>query len=186
MNIEGKIVTLRAIEKTDLELLHKWTNNSEIQYWLGGWHIPSSMQVMENWFNKITNDNNNLRFAIEHKELGLVGTANLVEINWKDKNAFHGMLLGDKDIRGRGIGVDVVMTIMKYAFEELGLERIDGSMIEYNIASLKLYIEKCGWIKEGVKKNWYFRKNQYWDKIIVGITKSDYINLIKIRKYWEN
>lgn len=31
MNIVGKNITLRAIEKEDLELLNKWANNVEIQ-----------------------------------------------------------------------------------------------------------------------------------------------------------
>ncbi|HRR19644.1 MAG TPA: GNAT family protein [Ignavibacteriales bacterium] len=185
MNLIGKYIELRAIEERDLVLLHKWSNDPEIQYWLGGWHTPTSEIVMKQWFNRVTVDNNNLRFAIEHNELGLLGTANLVDINWKDKNAFHGMLLGDKDIRGKGIGVDVVMTIMKYAFEELGLNRIDGSMIEYNTPSLKLYLEKCGWKKEGIKKEWYFRKNRFWDKIIVGITRNEYFEHINATKYWE-
>ena len=112
--------------------------------------------------------------------------ANLVAIDWKNKNAFHGMLLGDKNIRGKGYGVDTVMAIMKYVFEELGLERLDGSMIAYNEASLKMYIEKCGWKEEGRQRNWYFRKNRYWDKIIVGVTKYDYLELINNNRYWDN
>ena len=167
MNIKGENILLRAIEEDDLKSLHKWSNDQETQYWLGGWHLPSSEIVMQDWLKRITKDNNNVRFAIDHNELGFVGTANLVEINWKDRNATHGILLGEKEIRGKGIGVDVVTTIMKYAFEELGLQRLDTTIIEYNSASIKLYIEKCGWKKEGVRRNWYFRKNKFWDKLIV-------------------
>lgn len=185
MNILGKVVELRPIEIEDLDLIQKWSNDPEIQYWLGGWHAPSSKIVMENWLKNTTNDDLNLRFVIEHKELGLVGTANIVNINWKDRNAFHGMLLGDKDIRGKGIGVDVVYSIMKYSFEELGLQRLDGSIIEYNKPSFKLYVEKCGWKQEGILKEWYFRKNQFWDKILVGITKKDYLELLEKTKYWD-
>ena len=49
MNIKGKKVTLRAIDKSDLPLLHNWANDPEIQYWLGGWHLPSSITTMEKW-----------------------------------------------------------------------------------------------------------------------------------------
>ncbi len=174
MNIVGQNIILRAIEQSDLPLLQRWSNNPEIQYWLGGWHAPSSLFVMNNWFERITTDDNNIRFAIEHKELGLIGTANLVNINWKDKNAFHGMLLGDKEVRGKGIGYEVVSLIMFFAFEELGLNRLDSTIIEYNMASRKLYIEKCGWEVEGIAKEWYFRKNKYWDKLLLGITRSNY------------
>ncbi len=181
MNIVGENITLRAIEMADLPLLQSWSNNPEIQYWLGGWHTPSSAIVMENWFKRITADNDNIRFAIEHADFGLIGTANLVNINWKDKNAVHGMLLGDPNLRGKGIGFEVVNLVMQFAFEELGLNRLDTTIIEYNESSKKLYIEKCGWKLEGVAREWYFRKDKFWDKLLIGITKKDYFEKRNIR-----
>jgi len=178
MNIIGTKIVLRAIEKVDLPLLQKWANDPEIQYWLGGWHFPTNSNDQEKWFNSLNVNSTNQRFVIETKDMGVIGSANLVDIDWKNKNAFHGMMLGDKDIRGKGYGVETVMTIMRYAFEELGLNRLDGSMIEYNEASLKMYIEKCGWKEEGRQRNWYFRKNRYWDRIMVGITREGYLELL--------
>ncbi|MCH8535209.1 MAG: GNAT family N-acetyltransferase [Flavobacteriaceae bacterium] len=183
MNLKGKTVELRAIKKEDLVTLNQWANSPEIQYWLGTWHFPITETDQEKWFNSLSTNSLHQRFAIEAPELGLIGTANLVDINWKDRNAFHGMLLGDKDIRGKGYAVDTVMAVMKYAFEELGLERLDGSMIEYNVASLKMYLGKCGWKEEGRQRKWYFRKGKFWDKIIVGVTRDDYFTLIEEKKY---
>jgi RimJ/RimL family protein N-acetyltransferase len=185
MNIKGKLTKLRAIEESDSVQLHKWANEPEIQNWLGGWHFPTSLEDQKKWFENNSVSSLNQRFAIEVADLGLIGSANLVNIDWKNKNAFHGMMLGDKDIRGKGFGLDTVMAVMRYAFEELGMERIDGSMIEYNAASLKLYIGKCGWKEEGRQRNWYFRKNRYWDRIMVGITREDYFELLNENKYWE-
>lgn len=182
MNIKGNKVLLRAIEKEDLPLLHKWSNDPEINYMLGGWHFPSSEADQEKWFNTLSLNSNNQRFAIETEDMGLIGMANLVDINWKDRNAFHGMLLGDKDLRGKGYGVDTIMTMNKYAFEELGLMRMNGSMISYNEASIAVYTKKCGWQIEGVKKNHYFRKNQWWDQVVVGITREDYEKLTQNEK----
>lgn len=186
MNIIGKIVTLKAVELEDLDLLNKWGNDPEIQNWLGGWHFPTNTNDIQKWQVSLSVNSLNQRFSIYTDELGLIGTANLVDIDWKNRNAFHGMLLGDKEIRGKGYAVDTVMAIMRYAFEELGFNRLDGSIIEYNIASIKMYIGKCGWKEEGRQRNWYFRKNQYWDRILVGITKEDYFQLIQENGYWEN
>lgn len=184
MNIKGKVVTLKAIEDIDIDLLNKWGNDPEIQNWLGGWHFPTSKNDVINWKSNLSANSLNQRFSIYTDDLGLIGTANLVDIDWKNRNAFHGMLLGDVEIRGKGYGVDTVMAIMKYSFEELGLNRLDGSIIEYNYSSLKLYINKCGWKEEGRQRNWYFRKNQYWDRIIVGITRDDYFEFISKNSYW--
>ena len=185
MNIMGKKILLRAIEMRDLELLHKWANDPEIWYLLGGWHFPSSMAFQMQWFESLQADKLNERFAIEVYDQGLIGTANLVEIDWKNNHAFHGMMLGDKNNSGKGYGTDTVMTIMRYAFEELHFERLDGSIIEYNEISKKLYCEKCGWREEGRLRNWYWRKNRYWDKILIGITREDYFELVKENCYWD-
>jgi RimJ/RimL family protein N-acetyltransferase len=186
MNIHGKMVALKAIENQDLSLLNKWGNDPEIQNWLGGWHFPTNTNDIQKWQASLSVNSLNQRFSIYSDELGLIGTANLVEIDWKNRNAFHGMLLGDKEIRGKGYAVDTVMAIMRYAFEELGLNRLDGSIIEYNIASIKMYIGKCGWQEEGRQRNWYFRKNRYWDRIIVGVTREDYFELIEKNGYWNS
>lgn len=185
MNILGKTILLRAIEKEDLVILNKWANDIEIQYWLGGWHFPTNMEDQLKWFSSLSTNSIHQRYIIEAPNFGVIGTTNLVDIDWKNRNAFHGMMLGDKQIRGKGYGKDTVMAIMKYAFEELGLLRLDGSMIEYNKTSLKLYIEKCGWKQEGIQRNWYFRKNRYWDRILVGVTREDYFNLLEENNYWD-
>jgi len=78
-----------------------------------------------------------------------------------------------------------VMAIMRYAFEELGLNRLDGSMIEYNTASLRLYCGKCGWKEEGRQLGWYYRAGRYWDKIIVGVRREDYLGVVRSSHYWE-
>lgn len=185
MNIKGKFVTLKAIEVEDLDILNVWGNDPEIQYLLGGWHFPTSKNDIQKWYSNQSVSSLHQRFSIYTEDLGLIGTANLVDIDWKNKNAFHGMLLGDKEVRGKGYAVDTVMAVMKYAFEELGLNRLDGSMIEYNEASLKMYFGKCGWKEEGRQRNWYFRKNKFWDRILVGITKEDYFELIGNNNYWK-
>ena len=184
MNIKGRLVLLRAIERNDLPLLQKWANDLEIQFQLGGWHFPTNQEDQMTWFNSLNVNSLHQRFAVEVEENGLIGTANLVEIDWKNKHAFHGMMLGDKSKHGKGYGVDTVMAIMRYAFDELGLERLDGSMIEYNTASLKMYLDKCGWIEEGRQRNWYYRKGKFWDRIIVGVTKVDYHEFVERNRYW--
>lgn len=184
MNIRGKHVTLRAIESEDLPLIHKWTNDPDIWYMLGGWHFPRSYRSLEKWFEKLGEDQENQRWAIETKELGLIGYVNLVDIDWKNNHAFTGLLLGDKDIRGKGYGIDTFMAVERYAFEELHLERLDGTVIEYNEAGLGFITKHCGWKEEGRQRKWYFRKNRYWDRIIVGITREDYRALVKNNNYW--
>lgn len=184
MNIKGKKITLRAIEPEDLILLHKWSNDPDICYQMADWNFPGSKAGMEKWLEKTCTDELNQHFAVDSPDLGLIGTTNLIDIDWKNNHAFHEMLLGDKDIRGRGYGIETIMTVMRYTFEELHLARLDGAIIEYNQISVNVYCDKCGWKEEGRLRNWFFRKNRYWDKVIVGITRDDYKSLMERTDYW--
>jgi RimJ/RimL family protein N-acetyltransferase len=184
MNIHGKIVRLRAIEPEDLPLLQHWGNDPTIQRLLGGWHFPTSTVDQRAWLASLNCQSSDQRWAVELPEVGLVGTANLVAIDWKNRTAFHGMLLGNREHQQRGLGRDTIMAVMRYAFDELGLEHLDGDMIEYNSASLKTYVERCGWQIQGRKPAWYYREGRRWDKIIVGISAAQYRALAERIGYW--
>lgn len=184
MNIIGRLVTLRAIEAEDLPLLNKWANDPEIQSKLAGWHFPTSMNDQRKWLDGLSCTSNNQRFAIEAPDLGLIGTANLVDIDWRNRHGFHGMMLGDGDIRGKGYGVDTIMAVMRYAFDELGLNRLDGAMVETNATSIHVYCQKCGWTEEGRRRGWFYRNGRYYDQVIVGVTRDDYYQLISENRYW--
>ena len=187
MNIKGNVVTLRAIEVEDLELLSIWSNSPELWKNLVGWHFPYSKLSTEQYIKNINNNNITYQnLAIETEELGLIGTINLVDIDWKNRNASNGIMLGDKDSRGKGYALDAVMTMMRYAFKELNLKRLDAEMIDYNNRSINFYTKKCGWVIEGKKENWFYRNGQYHDKIIVGITHKQYDEHIAKTNYWNN
>jgi RimJ/RimL family protein N-acetyltransferase len=184
MNIKGKIVTLRAIEKNDLSRLHDFANDYETQAGIGELHFPSSMTFHEKWFETIDGNANNIRLAIDVPEYGIVGITSLVNIDLRNRRAWHGIMIGDARCRGKGIGLDTVMATMKYAFDELNLNRLDGSMLETNHASISLYCEKLGWTKEGARRAYYYRNGTYFDQVVVGVLKEDYYKTVAKLGYW--
>ena len=187
MAIPGKLVRLRAVEVADLTLLHQWSNDETLWAGLGGWRFPSNLESTGAWFAGLGADAAHHRWAIEALDgAQVIGTANLVGLDWKNRHATHGMLLGPADLRGKGYGRDTVMAVMRYAFDELGLERLDGDIIEFNEASHRLYVGKCGWKEEGRQRRWHFRQGRFWDRILVGVTRQDYADLLAASDYWND
>jgi RimJ/RimL family protein N-acetyltransferase len=185
MNILGKILTLRAIEQSDLELLHKWANDPVTQDGIGEIHFPSSIDFHNSWFLNLKNSELSQRFVVDTPDDGIIGISSIVNIDWRNRHAWHGLVIGESSHRGKGYGVDAIMATMRYAFDELNLERLDGSMIEYNVQSIATYCgKKLGWKEEGRRKNYFFRKGRYWDQVVVGVTKQDYRELVDQTKYW--
>jgi len=173
MNIIGESVKLRAIEMYDLDIMQNWANDPSIQYVLGGWHFPTNRNDQEKWYQNLSCNSMNQRFLVVDVNNNRIGMANLLNINFKDGNAELGLLL-DPEYQGKGFGKDIVNTLMKYAFEELRLNRLETSIIAINKPSLSLFLNRCSWKQEGVLRNWYFRQNEFIDKIILGILSEDY------------
>ncbi len=185
MNIAGRMVTLRAMEKSDCEMIREMFNDPEIENLVVGWSLPVSSYAQERWFEAHYGDSLNLRFVIETPMDGPVGIATLTGIDWKNRRASHGIKLSGKERRSRGIGTDAVMAVMRYAFDELGLNRLDGSWFDDNEASKSLYT-KCGWHVEGVRRQYVFKRGKFRDLSVVGILASEYYELIQRNHYWDN
>jgi RimJ/RimL family protein N-acetyltransferase len=186
MDVIGKKVRLRALERKDMEDLRSFHNDPEIGNLLGGWSHPISSEQQNLWFDKLAFDHMNLRFAIDTEEDGFIGISTITNIDLKNRSAYHGIIIGKKNMQGHGYGRDTVMTTMKYAFEELQLHRLDGDIVEHNTSSYKLYVGKCGWKEEGRKRDHAFRNNKYYDRLIVGILKEEYMELCKEGGYWNS
>lgn len=181
--IEGKEINLRAMELEDMSCFWDMLNDQAVSSMVVGWSFPVSKEEQNEWYHRAIHDVKNKRFTISQKETNqAIGMVTLSNIDWQNRSATHGIKLHPTCPKGKGIGTDAVKTLMKYAFEEVNLNRLDGSWMEDNIASEKLYI-KCGWQIEGVKKNAIYREGIYHNLKIAGITKEDYL-AIKERLEW--
>lgn len=184
MNIYGKKVVLRAMELEDCELVRGMFNDPEIEAMVTGWAFPISRFAQEQWYRTHYNDTDNYRFVIESLDGTALGIATLTNIDWKNRCALHGMKLARRNDGHKGFGTDTVMAIMRYAFDELQLHRLNGSWFSYNIPSKSMYM-KCGWKEEGIQRECVFKGGKYRDIIITGILESDYRELINKNHYWD-
>ena len=184
MNIYGKKVFLRAQELEDSTFVKEIFNDPEIEDKVGGWAFPVSEYSQRKWYESHYKEQE-FRFVIETiEENKVIGIATLTDIDWKNRHAFHGIKLAKACDRGRGYGTDAVMAIMRYAFDELNLVRLDGAWFSDNLPSKCMYM-KCGWKEEGVRRKYIYKHGSYRDLVLSGITVEDYYILIAEKKYWD-
>lgn len=184
MNIFGKFVKLRAVTLNDSELICEMFNDPELENLVVGWAFPVSLDSQKIWFEKNINDQKNLRFIIETPELGAIGIATLTNIDWKNRCASHGIKLANRSNRTSGIGTDTLMAIMRYAFDELGLHRLESTRFKDNGPSSGLYA-KCGWTEEGIKRSCVYKKGEWRDLTIISILDHEYRDFIEKSHYWD-
>lgn len=73
---------------------------------------------------------------------------------------------------------------MRYAFDELQLNRLGGSWFPDNVYSRGMYM-KCDWGEDGVHCNYIFKNGKYRDLIVVEILADEYHALVEKKHYWD-
>ncbi len=80
-----------------------------------------------------------------------------------------------KEYWDRGIMTEAFREVIRFAFEEVGLHRIEGMHAKHNVGSSRV-MEKCGLKYEGMKRDGYrlLSTNEWEDIVVRGILRSDY------------
>jgi RimJ/RimL family protein N-acetyltransferase len=187
MQIFGRLVKLRAIEKSDIPYLHSWANNPLIHQGIGEIHFPTSIDFHFDWFERTQNEKQNLRLIIETNNGQVIGLNSLMNIDLKHGHAWYGITLGDEAAHGAGFALDAVRATMRYSFEELKLERLDGGVMESNTKSLNLFCSKLvGWETLGTRENYFYREGKFQNQVLIGITSRQHLTLEKSTNYWSS
>lgn len=171
MRLEGNLTTLRPITKSDLKYIQTWINDVEVQYFAQE-EFPF---YYEPWLVKYMYGDGikgkRMIFMIEDKKKNVIGELWLFPIDYKRKTAELVITIGSREHRGRGYGRDVIKNIMKYCFEELGLESIYLKVFSFNTRAIKCY-KACGFKVVGRIPAKVVRYGVHYDEYIMEVRKN--------------
>ena len=184
MILKGKLVTLRPIEREDLDFVISLINDPDIEKSIVGWSWPVSKKDEEQWYASFRNSDSTVRYIIETEE-GNVGLTGLANIDWKNGSAKGAGIRIKPGIQSKGLATDAYMTMFRFAFNELRLHRINTSAFEDNNASLR-FQEKCGCKREGVQREAIYKNGEYKNLVTLGILADDYWENANKTGYWED
>lgn len=156
---------------SDKELLFQWRADKEIRYLTMMHPYVISEEMNNKWINEVMNDmsNKNVYFAIEANETKkTIGYFTLQKIDLINRNAMLGIVIGNSDYRGKGLGKEIMQNGINYGFNTLGLYKIFLNVLENNESAIKLY-KNIGFEIEGVLKQHYFFNNRWHNVIIMSI-----------------
>lgn len=93
-----------------------------------------------------------------------IGNIKLEPIDLSTRTATLGLLIGDKDFWGRGVGTEATNLATNFAFQEFGLRDIRLGVIADNKPAIRVY-EKCGFVIDHVEKEGINHDGVLHDKI---------------------
>jgi RimJ/RimL family protein N-acetyltransferase len=103
----------------------------------------------------------------------LVGYVQLAEIDQVQQRAKIGLLIGEKELWGRGIGSTALRLMLDYAFTGEGLERVSAEVYAFNERSLRL-MERVGFQREGILRQHERHMGARQDMHIFGMLKPEF------------
>jgi len=169
--LEGRLVRLRAVEKGDLPVFVKWINDPEVIEYLQ-FEPPMSIEDEVTWYHHMISGKDRA-FAIETLDGRLIGNIGIIGLDWRNRKTDLGIMIGEKDCWSRGFGTDAILLMLRYLFEELGLDRVGLYADVGNHRGIRCY-EKCGFVREGVVRHYRFKDGQYIDSVLMSILSSDW------------
>jgi RimJ/RimL family protein N-acetyltransferase len=168
--IYGDQIILRAIEREDLSDYVQWLADPAVLEHFAS-QVPLSLAQEERWYEDMLRDPSFRAFAVEF-EGQHVGSAGFSNIDGRNARAEVGLFIGLPEMWDRGLGFDVLNTLVRFGFEQMNLNRIYLRVFAGNERAIHLY-EKSGFRHEGCWRQAEFRHGRYHDLLWMSILREE-------------
>lgn len=177
---EGEKICLTALDlEKDAEVVARWTHDPEYGRLTSSKPTRplSPMQVkkaMEEQVKEAREKRQRFDFAIRLKtKERLVGLATIEGIEWTHGHGWLSLSLGSAADRGMGYGGEALKLILRYAFHELNLYRLNTIFFEDNARGLA-FLERHGFQIEVRRRQAIYRAGRRWDEVRLGLLREDW------------
>lgn len=146
---------LQPFERNDFRRLIQWVPSAEfLMQWAGFiFTYPLNERQLEEYlqFPEMNPSRRRIWRVIETGTGTVIGHVELNNIYDHDRKADLCRVLIGPPWRGKGFGKQMVMKVLEYGFETLGLHRIQLGVFDFNISAIRCY-EGCGF---SLRKGFY-------------------------------
>jgi UDP-4-amino-4,6-dideoxy-N-acetyl-beta-L-altrosamine N-acetyltransferase len=123
------------------------------------------------WLNSLSNNPRQVVF-VAIKDSDAVGVVSLNAINPLQKTADWAFYL-DTELQGKGLGSLIEFWMLDYAFNDVGLEKLNCEVLEMNASVIKMH-QKFGFEIEGIRRKNVIKDGDRIDVVLLGITRDEW------------
>lgn len=161
------LVTLRAMEPEDLDILYKIENDRAL--WdVGCTNVPYSRYALHNYIADCANDiytDKQLRLMIENEGGEDVGIIDMMNFDPRHLRAEVGVVIMSR-FRRKGYASSAVVQLLDYATNTLHLHQLYVFVDAENKASINLF-SSVGFKKTATLSQWLYKGSGYHDAILM-------------------
>ena len=171
----GKKIYLRLLEESDIgEEYVGWLNDYEVTRYLETGKFPSTPEAIRKYLERFQDSTTDLIFAIVDRDADQhIGNVTLNRINWINRTADTGLIIGPEEFRGKGYAFEAWSLVLEYAFQRLGLRKIIAGAVVDNAASITI-LKKLGFKIEGTFRQEFLLDGEYKDGVRLGLLREEF------------
>jgi diamine N-acetyltransferase len=174
ITVEGERIALGPIRRDLIPLYHAWITDISTNRFLLASAASMTLDAEVEWFEGVSRRADTAVFTIyELPDYRPIGNVNLHGIDRWNRSAELGIMIGEADARGRGLGTEAVQLVCDIGFHVLGLNSIWLVTFEWNVAGQKAY-ERAGFREIGRRREARWFDGRYWDDILYDLVRSDF------------
>ena len=174
--IEGDRVRLEPPRLEQAPAFQRWLADMEVTRYLLHRH-PLTLRQEESFLEEAAADPDRVLWAIAVKdgeEAGtVIGATVLEKIDWRNRDAESGIMIGDKREWRRGRASEAMRLRTEYAFRELGLRKVWTGVWLPNHGSRRA-LEKAGYRQCGLMRRHFFGNGQWFDVWLAEVHREDW------------
>jgi diamine N-acetyltransferase len=173
INFGGERVALGPLRRDLVPTYHRWYNDVALTRTFA-LPQPRTMEQDEAFFAELSTKEGTVFFTIyERSSWNPVGTAYLADIDYRHRRAEYGVIIGEVDRRGIGLGTEATQLTLDYGFTVLGLHSVMLVVYEFNLAARRTY-EKAGFSESGRRRQCHWMGGRFWDEIYMDCLAAEF------------
>ncbi|HEM6156090.1 TPA: GNAT family N-acetyltransferase [Streptococcus suis] len=130
------------------------------------------------YYNRIVNDSERFDFMLMAPDGTFIGESVINELDRENSSANFRIVIFDEGYLGQGLGSWAVEKTRDFAFEQVGLHRLELEVFSFNPRAKRAY-EKAGFRLEGIKRDSQKTADGYTDTLIMSILEEEWKALKK-------
>ena len=167
---------IRPLEHTDAQALFAVFSDPKVmRHWSGAaWNSLDQASQKIAQYDKALRENESIGLAIATVDTNtVIGTCSLFHLDEQCRRAEIGYGLASASW-GKGYMHEALITLIKFGFEVLDLNRIEADIDPRNLASIRS-VERLGFVKEGHLRERWIVEGEISDSNIYGLLRRDWL-----------
>ena len=111
-----------------------------------------------------------------------IGVTVLRDLDWHNRNAVFGIMIGESECRGKGYGTEATRLTLDQAFTVMSLHNVMLDALAINPAGLRAY-EKAGFREIGRRRESALVNGRFWDTVFMDCLAREFESPVLKRLY---